>query len=86
MTLTVRFPAKENPNKEKALFNWPIVLQHDVKVNYRLISRKFLGMKFFHLSVRLGRWVGRYFIKYIAAQAELRIYIMVIIYTNNCNS
>ena len=35
MTLTVRFPAKENPNKEKALFNWPIVLQHDVKVIYR---------------------------------------------------
>ena len=34
MTLTVRFPAKENPNKEKALFNWPIVLQHDVKVIY----------------------------------------------------
>ena len=59
MTLTVRFPAKENPNKEKALFNWPIVLQHDVKVIYRLISRKFLGMKFFHPSVRLGRSVGR---------------------------
>ena len=59
MTLTVRFPAKENPNKEKALFNWPIVLQHDVKVIYRLISRKFLGMKFFQPSVCLGRWVGR---------------------------
>ena len=25
-TWTVRFPAKENPNMEKALFDWPIVL------------------------------------------------------------
>ena len=41
-TWTLRFPAKENPNtEEKALFDWPIVLQYDVKVKYRLISRKF---------------------------------------------
>ena len=40
-TWTLRFPAKENPNMEKALFDWPIVLQYDVKVKYRLISRKF---------------------------------------------
>ena len=46
-----RFPAKENPNMENTLFDWPIVLQYDVKVKYRLISRKFLGMKFFHPSV-----------------------------------
>ena len=32
---------------DKALFDWPIVLQYDVKVKYRLISRKFSGMKFF---------------------------------------
>ena len=38
-TWTLRFPAKENPNMEKALFDWPIVLQYDVKA----ISRKFLG-------------------------------------------
>ena len=50
-TWTLRFPAKENPNKEKALFDWPIVLQYDVKVKYRLISRKFSGMTFFHPSV-----------------------------------
>ena len=42
------FSAKENPNKEKALFDWPIVLQYDVKVKYRLI---FSGMKFFYPSV-----------------------------------
>jgi len=35
------FPAKENPNMEKALFYWPIVLQYDVKAKYRLIYRKF---------------------------------------------
>ena len=37
---------------EKALFDWPIVLQYDVKARYRLISRKFSGMTFFHPSVR----------------------------------
>ena len=52
-TWPLRFPAKENPNMEKALFDWPIVLQYDVKAKYRLISRKFSGMKFFHPSVRL---------------------------------
>ena len=38
---------------EKALLDWPIVLQYDVNAKYRLISRKFLGMKSFHQSVRL---------------------------------
>ena len=28
-TWTLRFPAKENPNMEKELFDWPIVLQYD---------------------------------------------------------
>ena len=52
-TWTLRFPAKENLNMEKALFNWPIVLQYDVKAKYRLISRKLSGVKFFHPNVRL---------------------------------
>ena len=49
------FSLQENPNMEKALFDWPIVLQYDVRVKYRLISRKFSGMNFFHptfVSVR----------------------------------
>ena len=50
-TWSLRFPAKENPNMERALFDWPIVLQYDVKAKYRLISRKFSAMKFFHPSV-----------------------------------
>ena len=37
-TRPLRFPAKENPNMEKALFDLPIVLQNDVKAKYRLIS------------------------------------------------
>ena len=41
------FPAEENCNIEKALFDWPIVLQYELKAKYRLNSRKFLGMKFF---------------------------------------
>ena len=40
-TWTLRFPAKDIPYMEKALFDWPIVLQYDVKAKYRLISRKF---------------------------------------------
>ena len=52
-TWTLGFPAKENPSMEKALFDWPIVLQYDIKAKYRLISRKFSGMKLFHPSVPL---------------------------------
>ena len=37
-TWPLRFPAKENPNMEKALFDLPIVLQNDVKAKYRLVS------------------------------------------------
>ena len=33
----------QNMNYGKALFDWPIVLQYDVKAKYRLISRKFFG-------------------------------------------
>ena len=44
-TCTLRFPAGEYPNMEKALFDWPIVLQYDVKAEYRMISKKFLGMR-----------------------------------------
>ena len=40
-TWTLRFLAKDIPYMEKALFDWPIVLQYDVKAKYRLISRKF---------------------------------------------
>ena len=29
------FPTKEKPNMEKALFDWPIMLQYDVKEKYR---------------------------------------------------
>ena len=54
-TWTLCFPAKENPNTEKVWFDWPIVLQYDVKAKYRLISSKFSGMKFFHPSVRLTK-------------------------------
>ena len=38
---------------EKALFDWPIVLQYDVKVKYRLISKKFSCMIFFHSKATL---------------------------------
>ena len=43
-TWTLRSPAKENPNMDKALFDWSIVLQYDVKSKYRLISRIFKAL------------------------------------------
>ena len=58
----LRFPAKENPNMEKGLFDWSIVLQYDVKAKCQLISRKFPRMKFFHPSVRLTNQTTRAFI------------------------
>ena len=42
-TWTLRFPARENANMEKALFDWPIVLQYAVQAKDQLIPRKFLG-------------------------------------------
>ena len=62
-TWTLRFPAKENPNMERALFQWPVVLQYEVKAKHRLISRKFSGMKFFfYPSVRLTNQKPRAFL------------------------
>ena len=45
-TWSLRFPAKENPNMGKALFDWLIVLQYDVKAKYRLFLESSRGMKF----------------------------------------
>ena len=61
-TWPLRFPANENASMERALFDWPIVLQYDVKAKYRLISRKFLGMKFFPPSVRFTNQKPRAFL------------------------
>ena len=61
-TWTLRFPAKENPNMEKLLFDWPIVLQYVVKAKYRLISRKFSGVKFLQPRVRLTNKKPRAFV------------------------
>ena len=61
-TLPLHFSTKENPHMEKALFDWPIVLQYDVKAKYWLIYRKFSGMKFFHLCVRLTNQKPRAFV------------------------
>ena len=52
-TWPLHFPAKENPNMRRTLFDWPIVLRYDVKAKCRLISRKLSGMRAFYPSVRL---------------------------------
>ena len=56
------FSRQRNPNKGKALCDWPIALQYDVKAKYRMISRKFSGMEFFHQSVRLTNQKPRTFV------------------------
>ena len=61
-TWTLRFPAKENPNMERALFDWPIMLHYNVRAKYRLISRQSSGVKFFHPSVRLTNQKPRAFV------------------------
>ena len=45
-TGTLFFPAEENPNVEKALFDWPTVLQYDVKI-VSTDFKKFLGHEVF---------------------------------------
>ena len=61
-TWPLRFAATETLNMEKALFDWPIVLQYYVKAKCRLISRKFSDMKFFHPSVCLTNQKPRAFV------------------------
>ena len=61
-TWTLPLSAKENPNMEKALFDWPIVLQYNVQAKSRLSSTQFLGMRFFHPSVRLTNQNPRAFV------------------------
>ena len=72
---TLRFPAKENANMEKALFNWPIVLQNDVKARYQLISHarlypfikpiKSLYFRSFVVSVLFARFHFKVFRKLV---------------------
>ena len=75
-TWTLRFPVKENPKMEKALFDWPIVLQYDVKSKYRLISRKFSGMKFFHRSASLTNHRPRAFVS-VRQPSEIALFPFV---------
>ena len=77
-TWTLRFPAKENPNMEKALFDWPIVEQYDVKAKYRLISRKFSVMKFLHPSVLLTNQKPRAFVSGSINQSNRSISVRVL--------
>ena len=53
------FPPKKTSIWKKALFDWTT---NDVKVKYRLISRKFSGMKIFHPSVHLTNQKPRAFV------------------------
>ena len=61
-TWLLRFPAKENPKMEKALFDWPIVLQHDVKRSIGWFLESSRSMEFFHPSIRLTNQKPRAFV------------------------
>ena len=54
----------QKTNMEKALFDWPIMLQYEVKAKYRLISGKFSSMKVYKFSskVRLTNQISRMFV------------------------
>ena len=53
-TRPLRFPVKENPNMEKALFDLPIVCVAEWRQSkISIISWKLSGTKFFKKSVRL---------------------------------
>ena len=55
-TWILLFPAKENPNMEERLVDWPAVLQYDVKA----ISRKFFGHEVFSAERSLNQSKSRY--------------------------
>ena len=62
---------------EKALFDWPIVLQYDVKAKYRLISRKFSGTNQnprASVSVRLTNQIALLLVKLSVLQLFSRSY------------
>ena len=78
-TWSVRFPGKENHNMKKALFDWPIVLQYDVKAKYRLISRKFSGLKFFHPTVHLTNQKPRVFVS-VRRTNQIRSFVVSVLF------
>ena len=60
-TWPLRFPAKENPNMEKPSFDWPVVLQYDVKANIDWFLESSSGITFFQPSIRLTNQKPRAF-------------------------
>ena len=56
-TWPLRFPAKENADMEKALFDWPIVLQYDVKAKYRLNASLFHVWNYFFYIPPSANWL-----------------------------
>ena len=80
-TWTLRFPAKENPNMEKALFDWPIVLQYDVKVKYRPIKSLYfrssvvsvLFVRYHFKVIRKSLYLVERLLKRVFASIEFQI-------------
>ena len=88
------FPPKKTLIMEKALFDWPIVLQYDVKAKYRLISRKFFGHEVFSAK-RLTKTHARlypfdkrikslYFRSFVVSVLFARFHFKVIRKYENC--
>ena len=65
-------------SKHGLFVSLPIVLQYDVKAKYRLISRKFSGMKFFHLSVRLTNQKPHAFVSVQQNQSNRTIFVRLL--------
>ena len=78
------FPQK-TPNMEKASFDWPIVLQYEVKAKYRLISRKLFGHEVFSAERSLHQPKARRVCIRSTNQSNRFIFVRLLSYENRSN-
>ena len=79
------FSRKKIHNMEKALFDWPIVLQYEVKAKYRLISRKFFGREVFSAERSLHQPKARRVCIRSTNQSNRFIFVRLLSYENRSN-
>ena len=78
---TLHFPTKEKSNMEKELFNWPIMLQFNVKAKYRFISRSSSGMKFFQPTLCLTNQKPRAFVSSTSQSNRSIPFVVSVLFT-----
>ena len=68
-------------NMEKELFNWPIMLQFNVKAKYRFISRSSSGMKFFQPTLCLTNQKPRAFVSSTSQSNRSIPFVVSVLFT-----